>query len=309
PESLVKLQYTPPQDTASPGQLAPVAWFTPFHDVDRLKTVEDDFTDYDLGSGGAVPLPGTSLVVGAGKDGVLYVLDQDTAKLGQDSAKTRLKQAPIFFTYFPGFGIDASDVRNLDRFYDGKTHHLHGTPVFWKNSSGVNTLFVWGENESLRAWTIDRDGQTLFVAKGQEVASAGAAGKGGMPGGMLALSSNAAEAGSGIVWCLAPRTGDANRFVVEGILRAYDAEKLDPIPNTDGTARLKLLWDSTHIPGNIFQFSKFCPPVVADGRIIVPTYEGKVDIYGLRPIPSGRRTPTNLTRASGHRSRLRRPPT
>jgi hypothetical protein len=40
-----------------------------------------------------------------------------------------------------------------------------------------------------------------------------------------------------------------------------------------------LLWDSTHIPGNHFSFSKFCPPVVADGKVFVPTYDGRVDIY------------------------------
>ena len=49
-----------------------------------------------------------SLVVGAGKDGVLYVLDKDTTKFGQGSDFKVLKQQPIFFTYFPGFGIDAA---------------------------------------------------------------------------------------------------------------------------------------------------------------------------------------------------------
>lgn len=88
---------------------------------------------------------------------------------------------------------------------------------------------------------------------------------------------------------------DANRHVVEGILRAYDASVLDPVANADGTARLKLLWDSKHIPGNTFMFSKFCPPLVADGKLFVPTYEGRVDVYGLREMPQGPR-PTNAQR-------------
>jgi outer membrane protein assembly factor BamB len=236
-----------------------------------------------------------SLVVGTGKDGVLYVLDKDNTKFGQGSDYSVLKQQPIFFTYFPGFGIDASNVHALDQLYDGKTHHLHGSPVFWNTPVRGPMLFVWGENECLRAWTIAASGTTQFVAKSHEVASAGAGGKGGMPGGMLTLSSNGTSAGTGIVWSLTPISGDANRHVVEGILRAYDAETLDPVANTDGTPRLKLLWDSKHIPGNTFNHCKFCPPVVADGKIFVPTYDGRVDVYGLRAIHAGPR-PTNLTR-------------
>ncbi len=295
-ESLVKIEYSLAADGT--GKLAPVAWFTPFHDVDRRKTDEDDFRDYDLGSAGPVPLPGMGLVVGAGKDGVLFVLDQDTARFGQGSDFTKLKQPPLFFTYFPGFGIDASQVANLDHLFDGKTHHLHGSPAFWNSPARGPMLFCWGENECLRAWTIDGTGKVAFVAKSAEVASAGAGGKGGMPGGFLAVTSNGATPNTGIIWATTPISQDANKHVVEGILRAYDATKLDPQPNADGTPRLKLLWDSKHIPGNTFSFSKFCPPVVADGRVLVPTYDGRVDVY-VAVIPPNGPLPTNANVAPG----------
>jgi outer membrane protein assembly factor BamB len=301
PESIVKLTYTPPAHGSNAGRLVPVAWFTPFRDVDRNPAGDDDFRDYDLGSGGPVPLPGTSLVVGAGKDGVLYVLDKDSAKFGQGSDFRVLKQQPIFFTYFPGFGIDAGNSHDLDHLYDGKTHHLHGSPLFWNSPSRGGMLFDWGENECLRAWTISPEGVTEFVAKSQEIASAGMGGKGGMPGGMLALSSNGGVPRTGVVWSLTPISGDANRHVVEGILRAYDAETLDPVPNADGTRRLKLLWDSKHIPGNSFHHAKFCPPVVADGKVFVPTYDGRVDVYALRPTRNRTAArPTNFTRVPRH---------
>ena len=133
----------------------------------------------------------------------------------------------------------------------------------------------------------------MFVTKSAETASAGVGGKGGMPGGILAVSSNGKSANTGIVWATVPISGDANKFVVEGILRAYDASKLDPISNLDGTRRLKLLWDSKHIPRNHFSFSKFCPPVIAHGKIFVPTYDGRVDVYSIvRPSGSGP-LPTN----------------
>ena len=84
--------------------------------------------------------------------------------------------------------------------------------------------------------------------------------------------------------------------MVEGILRAYDASKLDPVPNADGTPRLKLLWDSLHIPNNHFKHCKFCPPVVADGQVFVPTYDGRIDVYGLVQRPHDRPVSTNAKR-------------
>ena len=292
PQSIVKLHYTPPPAANAAGSLGAVAWFTPFHDSDRNPNGDDDFQDYDLGSAGPLVIPGLGLVAGAGKDGVLYVLSQDTAGFGQGSNFAVLKEPPIFYTYFPGFGIDASLVHNLDHLYDGKTHHLHGGSVFWQSPTHGPMLFCWGENEHLRAWTVDPSGKVTFFAKSAETASAGAGGRGGMPGGMLALSANDGQPNTGIIWALAPISGDANSFVVPGILRAYDAEKLDPVPNADGSPRLKLLWDSTHIPGNTFDHCKFCPPVIANGKVFAPTYDGRIDVYGPVSVAAGP-IPTN----------------
>jgi outer membrane protein assembly factor BamB len=104
--------------------------------------------------------------------------------------------------------------------------------------------------------------------------------QGGMTGGMISVSSSGAS--NGIVWALAPVDGNANKDVVEGIVRAYDATAFDPVRNTDGTARVKLLWDSKK-SGIKFNFSKFCPPMVADGRLYVATYDQHVDVYELIP--------------------------
>lgn len=287
PESFVKLHYTPPAAANAPGRLDAVAWFMPFHDADRNANGDDDFQDYDLASAGPLLIRDFGLLVGAGKDGVLYVLPQDTNALGQGQDFKVLKQPPIFYTYFPGYGIDPSHVGNLDHLYDGKTHHLHCGSVFWRNPSLGPMLFCWGENESLRAWKIDASGQASFFAKSAEVASAGMGGMGGMPGGILTISANGEQPNTGIVWALAPVSGDANKHVVPGILRAYDATNPDPVPNADGTPRLKLLWDSTHIPNNAFNHCKFCPPVVFNGRVYAPTYDGRIDVYGLVNVEPG----------------------
>ncbi len=92
-----------------------------------------------------------------------------------------------------------------------------------------------------------------------------------MPGGMLTLATNGTVKNTGVVWAVAPITGNANRNVVEGIVRAYDATTLDTQNNTDGTRRLKLIWDSARIPNNRFAFSKFGSPMVSDGMLFVPT--------------------------------------
>ena len=98
---------------------------------------------------------------------------------------------------------------------------------------------------------------------------------GGMPGGMLTLSSNGDS--NAIIWATAPIDGDANRNVVDGVVRAYDATTYDTDhKNPDGTPLLKLLWSAQG-----FKFSKFCQPMVVNGKLYVPTYDGRVDVYGL----------------------------
>jgi hypothetical protein len=161
-----------------------------------------------------------------------------------------------------------------------KTHHLHGTPLYMNTSHGP-MLFGWGENGTLRGYSLDTSGRVKLLTHGTDIASADLADTasntlGGMPGGMLSGSSSGAQ--NGIVWATAPVTGDANAKVVPGAIRAYDASAFGPGDlNPDGVPRLKKIWENTG-----FMFSKFCPPVVADGRLIVPTYQGRVDVYTLK---------------------------
>jgi hypothetical protein len=285
-EAIVRLKYQKPG--AGQASLTLDDWFIPFLDSDRKIEKGYNYRDQDLGSAGPVLPPDNNLVLGGGKDGLLYILDRHNLgkKVGDLSV---LKSPPIYVTY-DGIGLP-NTVPNID-FQLGtggnpsKTHHLHGSPLYWSGSAGP-MIFTWGENESLRAWKLNAGtGVLTFVGKGAEVASAALAaspnGIGGMPGGMLALSSNGANPNTGIVWALAPIDGDANHDPVPGIARAYDATNLDPVPIDPGTPKLKLLWDSGRAGIN-FTFSKFCTPVVADGKLFVPTYDGRVDLYELNP--------------------------
>ena len=291
-EAFVKLSYR--RQGGGKGSLELVDWLIPFRDSDRLSLPTYDYRDQDLSSSGPVLPPETDLLLGAGKDGILYVLDRDNLgrKIGAPDKLAEmlsaLKAPPLYVTY-NGSGIPTSGpdidfpLGNRTRFPD-KTHHLHGTPVYWNGAAGP-TLFVWGENESLRAWRIDpASGRASFVARGAEVASAAMAsqttGIGGMPGGMVTVSSNGKAPKTGIALATAPVDGDANHDVVAGLARAYDATELDPTPIDPFTPRLKLIWDSSRA-GVSFSYSKFCPPVVADGRLLAPTYDGRIDVYVL----------------------------
>jgi outer membrane protein assembly factor BamB len=274
------------------GTLSAMDWFSPFRDAKRHKfgmgdvgpnSPSYDYTDQDLGSAGAVLIPDSRLIIGVGKDGVLYVLDRYSMgkNIGDPS---KLYEPPIFFTYDPDTHLPAYANARPDGNLDFeplpgmKSHHMHGTPVYWYSDQLGGLLYGWGENGPLRAFTFDGNGHVKLVAQGREVASALLAdpatpGVGGMPGGMITLSSNGGK--NGVVWATAPLDGDANKFPVAGAVRAYDATAFDSLPA--GVPRMRLLWEATG-----FTFSKFCVPIVADGKVFVPTYDGRVDEYVLK---------------------------
>jgi hypothetical protein len=94
----------------------------------------------------------------------------------------------------------------------------------------------------------------------------------GMPGGMLSISANGSTRGSGILWASLPFQGDANQHVVPAILRAFDAADVQ-----------HELWNSklNAARDDVGNFAKFCSPTVADGKVFLPTFSGRLAVYGL----------------------------
>jgi outer membrane protein assembly factor BamB len=293
PESFVRLSQTGGPQGSS---LSLSDWFIPFTDSNRTNWTNSrvapfpagyDYHDQDLGSAGPLLPPGTNLLLGAGKDGILYAMDRNN--LGRAVGDLhKLKIPPEFFTFDPDRKIPAyknasasSPNQDYQPMQGVKTHHLHGTPIYVNTTQGPR-LFAWGENGTLREFSLDPvSGQVHLMAHGADVASADLASPasltmGGMPGGMLAASSHGLT--GGIVWTTAPVIGDANQTVVDGAVRAYGVDLTLTTKNPDGIPRLQKLWENTG-----FKYSKFCPPVIADGRVIVPTYDGRVIVYTLKP--------------------------
>jgi hypothetical protein len=97
-----------------------------------------------------------------------------------------------------------------------------------------------------------------------------------MPGGILTLSSNGGQ--EGILWASHPTDKNANLATVAGTLRAFNADDLN-----------QELWNSDHDPTGadaVGNLAKFCPPVVANGKVYVATFSNSLVVYGkLGPLP------------------------
>jgi hypothetical protein len=320
-ESFIKLQYTPPGGEARTGSLAVVDWWAPWTDGERIAGPQgraqsvltprhaathrplatnfrayatlggaDGWDDMDLGSGGPVLILShrtiQGAVVGAGKDGILYIINQ--AQMGKTKPTdlqnpaanyAKLMAPPIFFTYYPPqLSPSPQNIQTLNLFYANMTHHLHGNPIYWDSPDRGPLLYCWGENGNLRAWSVAPNGSVSYLACSAEMSSAQSPVPfGGMPGGMLTLSANGAQQHCGVVWALIPYF-NANTVVGPGRLLAYDATQFGAF--ADGSKQLQVLWDSERW-ALTFSFNKFNPPIVANGRLIVPTYDARVDVYGL----------------------------
>lgn len=160
-------------------------WFTPTNHFML------DKVDADLDSSGATLVPGTDLVLGGGKQGVLYSLRTgDLGHLGDEHALQH---------------------------FQATSSHLHSL-VFWNSAAHGPLLYLWGQRDKLRAYKLDgqRLDETPFMSR-PEVNQ-------GHPGAMISLSANGSH--DGIVWAAIHATGDSWHESRPGILHAYEADNL-----------------------------------------------------------------------------------
>ncbi|MBC7527346.1 MAG: hypothetical protein H7308_07325 [Chthonomonadaceae bacterium] len=208
---------------------------------------------------GPLLIPNTNFIVAGGKEGVLYLIDR--TNLGHFNATT-----------------DAIPQR-----FVVSDHHIHTSPAFWDGPNG-KYVYLWGEYVNFRAYKLNGN-----VLNTTPVSQSTFNAPDGMPGGFITISANGNTAGSGVAWVNLPYNGDANQATVPGVLRAFDASDLS-----------RELWNS-HLGSedDFGNFAKFCPPVVANGKVYMASFSGNLSVYGLRPAPAA---PTSLVATSGYRS-------
>ena len=146
---------------------------------------------------------------------------------------------------------------------------FRGGPVYWQRpaASGGPWLYVWGTKDSLKAYPFN--GKTFATAP----ISQGGGSSQIWPGGILTLSANGSQSGSGVVWATVVISGSAEGDPpVPGELRAFDAGDLT-----------HELWNSQmdSARDSFGNFGKLVPPLVANGKVYVATWSDQVAVYGL----------------------------
>jgi len=216
-----------------------VDWFTPTNHFQL------DKDDNDLNSSGAVLIPGTHLVIGGGKEGVLYVIDiEHFGHLGDEHA----------VQHFPA-----------------TSSHLHSM-VYWKSAKSGNILYLWGQRDRARAYRFNDDkfDETPFMIRPDK--------NDGHPGAMLSLSANGDK--DGILWAAIHATGDSWNESRPGILHAYDADDINhelwnslENPERDNCDKYSKMSPPTVANGKVY--------LASFGKENIGT--GQMCIYGLLP--------------------------
>jgi outer membrane protein assembly factor BamB len=251
-----------------------VDWFTPSNYL-KLTVL-----DIDLGSSGPMLIPGSKQLVGGGKQGYFYVLNRDD--MGHLQHGNALTPGEQIFKVSDHWTLDWISWLIPVFGY----HHIHGGPIFWNGAQRGPLVYVWPEASTLKAYKYDP--MTHFQKK---AALVGPKAPKGMPGGILSISANGNQ--NGIVWAVLPLKDDAFVRVVRGTMRAFDANTLESLWSADKSD-----------PEDVFNFAKYCPPTVANGKVYLATFSDKLNVYGLTPpppsLPSWTNTGKPIKKSHGH---------
>ena len=234
-------------------------YFTPFNHQCL------DSRDDDLGAGGVLLLPDQPhtahphLLLGAGKEGRIYLLDRD--HLGQ-------------FRSYPG-NLQCNSQEEARTTIDqvmqelpaSSTGGFFGIPAYWVGTAASGQLVYIGETDDhLKSYQLSRG--TLSARATAETAKTF-----GYPGVTPSISSSRSDPGTGIVWIIAPASCDGPGCAPQGpgVLRAYDATNI----------RVELYNSEQNITRDrLDSYVKFSVPTIANGRVFVGT-QTSLNIYGL----------------------------
>jgi len=187
--------------------------------------------DLDFSSSGPLAIPGTNLLVTGGKDGVIYVFDSSNLNSPHQTFQAAGGGAPC------SFSSDGCD----------QIHDL----AFWNS-----TLYVWGSNDVLRAYTFNSSTRQFNATPVSNTVSTG------YHPASLAVSANSLTSGTGITWALTP----------DNTVHAFNASNV-----------ASELWNSNQNSSRdaLPSSPRFTEPTIANGRVYVATSSNQVAVYGL----------------------------
>ena len=222
------------------SSLSVLDYFTPYNQSYLGNAVYD----VDLGAGGPLLIPGTTLLLGGGKDGILRLVDSSNMGKFNSNFNANVQQ------------------------WQAISGRIMGGPVYWNSPSLGPLVYLWGPAQIMQAWSFN--GQTFQTTPVSQSTIQNSAGYSNMA--PLSISSNGSTAGTGIVWAATSLSGDANAGTVPGQLWAFDAGNL-----------ANELWDSQQNSSRdgVGNFGKYVPPTVANGKVYLATFSGQLLVYGL----------------------------
>jgi len=158
--------------------------------------------------------------------------------------------------------LQASDMTLLQQI---NVHDEINSFAFWNGSAGP-LAYVWPSTQPLHVYQISA-GSLDEVATSAEQQPI-------HPSAMFVISSNGVTPGTGVLWASMPIAGDAWHATATGALYAYDAADVSK-PS---------LWNSTlNAADAVGIFAKYSPPIVANGKVYLATFSGRLLVYGLKP--------------------------
>ena len=224
-------------------QLKLLDWFTPTNHE------ELDRADADLNSSGATLIPGTHLVIGGGKGGVLYSLDtRNFGHLGDEHAVQH---------------------------FQATVSHLHSL-VYWVSDRKGPLLYVWGQRDKAKVYEFNGEKLNQTPSVMRDIPNEG------HPGAMLSLSANGGR--DGILWAAIHATGDSWHESRPGVLHAYEADDIRhelwnslEVPARDDCGEYSKMAPPTIANGRVY-LASFGAENVGTGQFCV---------YGLLPAAAG----------------------
>lgn len=155
-------------------------WFWPGNRVTL-----DQF-DLDLGSSGPIIIPSKGLLLGGGKQGVVYLMNPKLMAQPSTAARQHFPATTPCHITFSG------------------CQQIHSI-VYWDNPK-LPTLYVWGASDNLRAYRFSQ-GLFLTTPSSQNPAIAG------YPGGQMVLAAPGTTSATAVLWAVTP----------PGVVHAYNA--------------------------------------------------------------------------------------